>query len=65
MLNFFEKNGLWLFCTIMGFYAGTFLGHEVSEMNLERTYRALYEQRISDQGKLFKCVKQVARIEYE
>lgn len=62
MINFMEKYFLVFWLSLMTFFAGTFLGHEISEMNLEKTYREMHQQRISESNRLEMCIKQIAGI---
>lgn len=62
MINFLEKNFFAIWFSCMTFFSGVFLGHEISEMNLEKIYREIHHQRISDQNKVEMCIKQIAGI---
>jgi hypothetical protein len=62
MINFFEKHFISFWFSVMALFAGTFLGHEISEMNLEKTYREIHQQRISESNRLQMCIKQIAGI---
>lgn len=62
LINFLENYFLVIWLSLMTFFTGTFLGHEISEMNLEKTYREITKQRISDSNRLEMCIKQIAGI---
>jgi hypothetical protein len=61
VIKFLEDNFMAIWFSLMFGGFGLFYGHEISEMKLEKTYRAIYAQRIADQNKIENCIKLITR----